>query len=275
MTTVDPTTATTLVAEPTPLVSRKTIVLGGRIALAIGLLLAWQWGAVAFGSVFFAYPVDVVERLVEITLSGELFSDIGATLRVSSIGFVLGCVAGVLLPFALRRSPRWTRAIEPYVLASQGIPKYALAPWLILWFGIGDLPKLVIVTLMVFYIPFVNTFAGIRGVDQRFINMARVMGASEVKISREVIWNSLLPFFFTSLKVSLPRAVSACIVGEFLVSSAGVGHYIEHAREVSDTVGVFAGIVVATTLVLVVNAIVERLERHALRWRPVDRDMVL
>ena len=274
MTTIDPTTAT-LVEEPRPLVSRKTIVVGGRIALAIVLLLAWQWGAVAFGSIFFAYPVDVVWRLVEITQTGELFQDIEATLRVSAIGFVLGCVAGVLLPFLLHRSPRWTQAIEPYVLASQGVPKYALAPWLILWFGIGDLPKLVIVTLMVFYIPFVNTFAGIRGVDQRFVNMARVMGASEVKISREVIWNSLLPFFFTSLKVSLPRAVSACIVGEFLVSSAGVGHYIEHAREVSDTVGVFAGIVVATALVLVVNAIVERLERHALRWRPVDRDMVL
>ena len=110
MTTIDPTTAT-LVEEPRPLVSRKTIVVGGRIALAIVLLLAWQWGAVAFGSIFFAYPVDVVWRLVEITQTGELFQDIEATLRVSAIGFVLGCVAGVLLPFLLHRSPRWTQAI--------------------------------------------------------------------------------------------------------------------------------------------------------------------
>ncbi len=274
MTTIDPAEAA-LGTVPAPLVSRKTIVVLGRIGLAIALLLGWQWGAMAFGSVFFAYPLDVLQRLGEITRSGELFEDIGATLRVSAIGFVLGCVAGVIVPFLLSRSPRWTEAIEPYVLASQGVPKYALAPWLILWFGIGDLPKLVIVTLMVFYIPFVNTFAGIRGVDRRFINMARVMGASEVRISREVVWNSLLPFFFTSLKVSLPRAVSACIVGEFLVSTAGVGHYIEHAREVSDTVGVFAGIVVATALVLIINAVVEHLERRALRWRPMDRDMAL
>ena len=83
-----------------------------------------------------------------------------------------------------------------------------------------------------------------------------------------MIWNSLLPFFFTSLKVSLPRAVSACIVGEFLVSTEGVGHYIEHAREFSDTVGVFAGIVVATTLVLAINGLVEYLERRALRLAP-------
>ena len=110
---------------------------------------------------------------------------------------------------------------------------------------------------MVFYIMFVTVFAGIRGVDQRLVNMARIIGASESKISREVIWNSLQPFFFTGLKIALPRAVSACIVGEFLVSTEGVGYYIEHAREVSDTVGVFAGIVVATALVLMINGIVE------------------
>jgi sulfonate transport system permease protein len=272
MTTIEETGA---YVEREPLISRKTIVALGRIVLAILLLLAWQAGADAFGSVFFAAPRDVLARLVEITKSGELFTDIAATLRVSTIGFVLGTVAGVLLPFLLRRSKRWTEAIEPYILGSQGIPKYALAPWLILWFGIGDVPKLVIVTLMVFYIPFVNVFAGIRGVDQRLIKMARIVGASETKISREVYWNWLQPFFFTALKVSLPRAVSACIIGEFLVSTEGIGHYIEHARELSDTVGVFAGVVVATTLVLVINGMVVYLERRALAWRPTDRDMEL
>lgn len=262
-------------AAPRPLLSRKAIVVAGRIALAILLLAGWQMGARTFGSVFFAYPLDVMRRLVEIARSGQMATDLIATLRVSATGFVLGSVAGVLLPFLLRRSQRWTDAIEPYVLASQGVPKYALAPWLILWFGIGDTPKLVIVTLMVFYIPFVNVFAGIRGVDQRLVRMARIVGASETRISREVYWNSLLPFLFTSLKVSLPRAVSACIVGEFLVSTEGVGHYIEHARELSDTVGVFAGIVVATALVLAVNGMVEYLERRALAWRPTDRDMVV
>jgi ABC-type nitrate/sulfonate/bicarbonate transport system permease component len=263
------------VLERPPAVSRKTIVLLGRIALAVLLLALWQWGAVSLGSVFFAYPMDVLRRLGEIAMNGVLFADIVATLRVSAIGFAIGTLCGVLLPFALRRSQRWTDAIEPYILGSQGIPKFALAPWLILWFGIGDAPKLVVVTTVVFYIPFVNVFAGIRGVDQRLVRMARIVGASETKISREVYWNSLLPFFFTALKIALPRAVSACIVGEFLVSTTGVGHYIEHARELSDTVGVYAGIVVATALVLVINALVVSLERRALAWRPVDREMVV
>jgi NitT/TauT family transport system permease protein len=179
----------------------------------------------------------------------------------------------MLIPFLLRRSPRATAAIEPFIMASMGIPKYALAPWLILWFGIGDLPKLVVVTLVVFYILFITTFTGIRGVDQRLINMARIVGASETAIAREIIWNSLLPFFFTGLKIAFPRAVSATIVGEFLVSTEGVGRYIEHSRQVADTTGIFAGIAIA--LVLAINGSVNLIERWALSWRPVEREMTL
>jgi len=154
-----------------------------------------------------------------------------------------------------------------------GIPKYALTPWRILWFGIGDRPKVIVVTLFVFYIVFITVFAGVRGVDQRLISMARVAGASERAIARKVIWVSLLPFFFTGLKVALPRAVSAAIVGEFLVATEGIGFSIEKARQLSDTTGVFAGIVVAVALVLLINAIFNALEKRALKWRPTDRDM--
>jgi len=131
------------------------------------------------------------------------------------------------------------------------------------------------VVLMVFYVVFITTFAGIRAVDRRLIDMARIAGAGEAAIAREIVWKSLLPFFFTGLKVALPRAVSATIVGEFLVASEGVGHYIEYSRQVSDTTGVFAGIVVATALVLAINAAVNAIERRVLGWRPVDRDMQL
>src|SRR5207244_11218917 len=98
---------------------------------------------------------------------------------------------GVLLPFLLRRSPRVREAVEPYIMASMGIPKYALAPWLILWFGIGDLPKLVVVTLMVFYIIFITTTAGIGAVDHRLLNMATVAGAGEAGIAPATPWQWL------------------------------------------------------------------------------------
>ena len=182
--------------------SRKWTVYGGRLLLAGALIGAWEYGARTLGKLFFAPPIEVLQR-------------------------------------------------------------------------IGDLPKLVVVTLVVFYILFITTFAGIRGVDQRLVKMARIIGAGEGVISREIIWNSLLPFFFSGLKIAFPRAVSATIVGEFLVSSQGVGRYIEHARQVSDTTGVFAGIVIAIALVLAINGLVNRVERWSLSWRPVEREMQL
>ena len=92
--------------------------------------------------------------------------------------------------------------------------------------------------------------------------MARVVGASEAAISREVIWNSLLPFFFAALKIALPRAISAAIIGEFLVGNEGLGYLIESSRQNFDTTGVFTGIVVATALVLVINAALVRIDRQ-------------
>jgi NitT/TauT family transport system permease protein len=254
-------------------IPRQWIVIGGRVLLGLALLAAWEWGSRSFGPLFFAPPLATAQRIVEMAASGKLLTDVIATLRVSALGFVIGCACGIGLPFLLRRSERLTQAIEPFILASMGIPKYALTPWLILWFGIGDRPKVIVVTLFVFYIVFITVFAGMRSVDPRLISMARVVGSSERTIARKVIWVSLLPFFFTGLKVALPRAVSAAIVGEFLVATEGIGFSIERARQLSDTTGVFAGIVIAVALVLLINGIVNVLERRALKWRPTDRDM--
>ncbi len=256
-------------------ISRKWLVYGGRTLLTLILLAAWDYGARTLGPLFFAPPLETAQRLWELARNGQMFSDILATMRVAVAGFAIAGIIGVMLPFLLRRSPRATEAVEPTIMFTMGIPKYALAPWLILWFGIGDMPKLVVVALVVFYIVFITTFAGIRSVDRRLVNMARVIGASERRISREIIWTSLLPFFFTGLKIAFPRAVSATIVGEFLVSTQGVGRYIEGARQVSDTTGVFAGVVIALALVLVINAILNGIERWSLRWRPVEREMEL
>jgi ABC-type nitrate/sulfonate/bicarbonate transport system permease component len=155
------------------------------------------------------------------------------------------------------------------------VPKYALVPLFILWFGIDDAPKLWLVGLLVFYPIFIAVFAGIRNVDRRLISMARVLGASEAAIAREVIWNSLLPFLFAALQIALPRAVSAAIIGEFLVGNEGLGYMIEYSRQNLDTTGVFAGVLVATALVLVINAVLLRIDRRLNAWRPVDRHMEL
>jgi NitT/TauT family transport system permease protein len=260
-------------AGRTPIGWRQYAVTVGRIVLVLLLLAAWKVGADVAGPLYVADPAKVAQRIVEDAASGALLRHIYVTLRLATIGFAIGCAFGVALPFLLRRLPRLTAAVEPYIMASVGVPKYALVPLFILWFGIDDAPKLWLVGLLVFYPVFIAVFAGIRNVDRRLINMARVAGASEAAISREVVWNSLLPFFFASLKIALPRAVSAAIIGEFLVGNEGLGFLIENSRQNFDTTGVFAGVVVSTAVVLAINAVLVGLDRYFSAWRPVDRDM--
>jgi len=263
------------VSKIAPVRSRRYAIIAGRIGLAGALLCAWKLGADAAGPLYAADPSMVFQRIISDTLSGSLLRHVYVTLRLSAIGFAVGCAFGVALPFLLRRMPRLTNAVEPYIMASVGIPKYALVPLFILWFGIDDAPKLWLVGLLVFYPIFIAVFAGIRNVDRRLISMARVLGASEAAISREIIWNSLLPFFFAALKIALPRAVSAAIIGEFLVGNEGLGYMIEYSRQNLDTTGAFAGVLVATALVLVINALLQRTDRRLNAWRPVDRHMEL
>ena len=254
---------------------RRHAVTAGRLALAAALLIAWKLGAQVAGPLYLADPLQVATRMLADAQSGELARHVYVTLRVSALGFALGCGCGIALPFLLRRAPRLTAALEPYIMASVGIPKYALVPLFILWLGIDDAPKLTLVGLLVFYPVFIAVFAGIRNVDRRLIDMARVLGAGESTIAREVIWNSLTPFFFAALKIALPRAISAAIIGEFLVGNEGLGYMIEHSRQNFDTVGVFAGVVVATALVLAINGVLAALDRRMHAWRPVDREMEL
>ncbi len=247
----------------------------GRILLLIALVGLWKLGADVAGPLYIADPFKVLQRIITDTQSGVLVRHVYVTLRLSLIGFAIGCAAGIVMPFILRTVPRISNAIEPYIMASVGIPKYALIPLFILYFGIDDAPKLWLIGLLVFYPIFIAVSAGIRSVDRRLINMARIAGASEYTIAREVIWNSLLPFFFAALKISLPRAVSAAVIGEFLVGNEGLGYLIEHSRQNFDTVGVFEGIVVATALVLVLNTVLVWADKRVNGWRPTERHMEL
>jgi NitT/TauT family transport system permease protein len=252
--------------------SRRLAVAAGRFALALLLVLAWHLGAERLGPLVLPAPTAVFDRLVEIATSGQLWRDTYATLGLSLAGFALGCAAGIALPFLLRLSPRLTAALEPYIMMTVGVPKYAMMPLFILWFGVDHAPKLILVGILVFYVVFIAVFAGIRAVDRRLVAMARIVGAGEAVIAREVIWNSVLPFFFAALKVAMPRAVSAAIVGELLVGGQGLGHYIENARQTTDIVGVFAGIIVATALVLAINAALVFADRRLGAKRGVVND---
>ena len=247
---------------------RNRNVLIGRIVLGVGLIALWALAAHLLGPLLLPRPDEVVVRLIETIVSGVLPRHALSTLSLAASGFIAAAVAGVVIPLALAFVPRTGEAIAPYVRGAMGLPPFALAPLLVLWLGIGSAPKLVIVFAVVFFLMFTATDAGVRNIDGKLVTMSRVLGASRSTLAREVLLPSTLPFIIVGAKVAIPRAIGAAIVGEFIVSDQGIGHYIEHSRQMSDNVGVFAGVVAVTALILAINAVLKRIEHMLLGWRP-------
>lgn len=245
-------------------------VTGGRIALAAATIALWQIALAIAGPSYMAGPFDVADRLMSMLRSGSLAPHVLATLRVSAVGLVGGGLAGIVLPLALWPFPRLLAGVEPIVVASAGIPKYALVPLFVLWLGIDEGPKFWLTGLLVFYPIFGAVVAGASAIEQRLVDMARVIGAGRLEVIRFVIWPAMFSFVFASFRIAVPRAFSAAIVGELLVGGQGVGYLIESARQSLDIVGVFSGVTVATALVLIPAAAVRRVERRVLSWRPTE-----
>ena len=249
------------------------MIVWGRVLVGIACLAGWQATHLALGSEWISSPADIGHRLLEITASGELVRHTVATLTEAMFGFLLGGGAGILLPFALRLSPRLTAALDPFFTAAMGVPKLALAPLLILWFGIGVVSKIVFVAAVVFFFLFFNTLAGMRSIDPRLASAVRVLGAREWTVTWEIAWHTALPYVFAGLKVALPRAIGAAVVGEFIAADRGLGYYINNARSMADPVGLFTGVTLVTLLVLAIDAGLERVQARSLAWRPLTRDV--
>ena len=241
----------------------------GRILVAALLLLGWEIAHRLLGDTYVAAPVAVSSRVVALVTSGEIWQHLHSTLLVAAVGFLLGWLAGFALPILLSRSRRLMSALEPYVIGAMGIPLFALIPLLILWFGIGMSPRVVIVTSMVFFMVFITTLSGLRALDRRVMDMGRVLGATDWQLTLHIRRHAMRPFLFAGLKLAVPRAISATIVSEFLVAENGLGYYIEHGRQTADTVGVFAGIVLVVMLVAGCDLVLSAWDRRAARWQPV------
>jgi NitT/TauT family transport system permease protein len=215
-----------------------------------------------------APPLQTLVRLAELMQSGALAAMVWTTLAETAGGLLIGAGLGVVLPFLVQMSPRWTAVIEPFAQAGVGVPKLALSPILLVWFGIGMTGKVVLVALMTFFLVFVATFSGIRSVGPSLIRTVSVFGASRVDIAREVLWHSAQPFVWAALRAALPWAINAALVGEFLAAHEGIGHYIHHSYNLADITGVYAGILATVVLILVADTLLGAVQRRSLAWRP-------
>jgi NitT/TauT family transport system permease protein len=239
-----------------------------RLLPGIAILVFWQWASGRLiKEIYVSKPTAVAARLYELFASGEIYPHLWTTGEELVLGYVIGVAGGILGGYALGRSPRLANIFEPYVMGFYGIPKIALAPLFIIWFGIGIGSKVALAAIMVFFLVFYNVYTGVRSVDRELINLSLVMGANQRQLTYHVYLPAAAPFVLLGMRMAVPYSVIGVIVGEFTSSISGLGLFIHEASSTYDPAGVFAGITILLLFVIGANFLAGRLERRLLRWK--------
>lgn len=241
----------------------------GRVVFAAAFFAVWELASGRIVDQFFvSRPSAIAASLWAMATKEALAYHLQFTIVEALVGYLIGASAGLVSGFLIARSDLVYRIVEPFVVAFYGIPRIALAPLFILWFGIGITSKIAVAAVMVFFIVFINTIAGIRAASPQLLQVARVMGASEWDLVRKVIFPAATPFIVAGLQITVPQAMIGAIVGEFISSNRGVGHLISRAAGWLDTPGLFAGILALLVVVLLMNVGITALGNHLMRWNP-------
>lgn len=220
---------------------------------------------------FISRPSLILERLWEWITTGTLWFHLWITMQETMGGFLLGAATGVLFGFVLGKNRFLAEVLDPYIIAVYSLPKIALAPLVILWFGLGLMPKVVLAAIVVFFLVFYNAFTGIREVDRELVDVLRLMGATPLQILMKVELPSALTLIFLGLKMSVPYALIGAIVGEMMAANRGIGAMLQNSAGQFDTAGVFAALVVLMIVSTVLNAVLQRSEGMVLRWKEAGR----
>jgi NitT/TauT family transport system permease protein len=239
-----------------------------RVGLVAAVLIGWQAASGTLLDPFWvSSPAAVFKTLVSWTASGQLEYHLAVTFKETFAGFVIGATAGVLFALLIGASDTLHRTVDPFVTAVYGVPKIALAPLFIMWFGIGLAPKIVLAAISVFFLVFFSTLRGVREVDLKMVDALRTMGASKLAIQRMVIFPAALPWLFTGLKLGLPYGFVGAVAAEMMASNAGIGYLTQNSAGQLDTAGVFAALFALMLVTTLLNEALGRLENWIFRWR--------
>jgi sulfonate transport system permease protein len=242
-----------------------------RIALPLALLAIWQvLASLGFTSSHtMPAPSLILVSLWKLIVTGQLAPNLLVSLLRVSVGLAVGVTVGTVLGLAVGLSRRGEDFIDPTVQMARTLPHLALIPLMILWFGIGEAPKIVIIALGASFPIYLNLFAAIRGTDRKLLEAAGMLGLS----AREVIWHvvlpSALPGFLVGLRQALGIAWISLVVAEQINATSGIGYLVMNAQEFLQTDVIFDGLLIYAVLGLATDRLVRSLERRLLAWRPI------
>ncbi|ROO86694.1 sulfonate transport system permease protein [Actinocorallia herbida] len=240
-----------------------------RAIVPVFLIAAWQTAA-ASGVIdvrLFSSPVRTASRLVELTVDGTLPGNLLISVCRAALGLGLGVATALLLGVAAGLWTLGEELIDSTVQMVRTVPVFALTSVFVVWFGFGELPKILLIAMACFFPVYLNVYAGVRGVDRGLIEMAGAMGKTQWQVIRHVLLPGAMPQTLVGLRFSFSISVLALVIAETLNATSGLGYLLMTAQQYVDTDTIFACVIVYCLLGIAVDVLVRSLERRFLVWR--------
>jgi NitT/TauT family transport system permease protein len=244
-----------------------------RLVMFAVLLAIWEAGVryKMIDPYFTSQPSMIFQRLYEWAVGGQLAQHVPITILEAFLGFVIGTAIGGVTGFIFGWFEKVAELLDPFIIAIYSLPKVALAPLFILWFGIGIETKIILTATIVFFLVFFNTYAGVRDVNRELVDIVRLMGAGTLQVLWRVVLPSAMTVIFVGLRVSVPYALIGAVVGEMMASNRGIGFLLTNSTGQFDTAGAFAALVLLVIISTFLNGMIVALEKYLLRWKKTQR----
>lgn len=239
------------------------LIVAAQIGIFVGLIALWEIAAdlKLIDPFFWSQPTTIWSTLIVFLTEGNAFTDIVYTFQSTLIGFALGTVAGALLGMSFWWSPNYARIMQPYVVCLESIPKLALAPLIVLVFGIGLPSKVAIAVALTIVVSTLTAYAGVRAVDKDQERLFYSIGASRWQVFSKLVVPSCIPWIISILRVNIGLALTGAIVGEFVASEHGLGRTILYAGSTYEISLVWVAVLVLAALSMVMYVIVGWIEK--------------
>nr|WP_236619650.1 ABC transporter permease [Bacillus sp. 1NLA3E] len=250
-------------------IQKQLIVMLRGLILPVAVVAIWQLVG-SFGLVsktLLPTPWAILGSFTDLIVTGELWGHMEISIWRAAIGFVIGAGLGLLLGLFVGFSNKTEHFMDPSLQMLRTVPHLAVAPLFILWFGFGETSKILLIAKGAFFPIYVNTFLGIRGVDSKLFDVARVLEFSRLKLITKLIIPAALPNILLGVRLSLGVAWLGLVVAELMGSSEGIGYMIMDARQFSNTEVVFVGIIIFALVGKFTDSVVRLFETRLLKWQ--------
>ncbi|MBP7566400.1 MAG: ABC transporter permease [Burkholderiaceae bacterium] len=245
------------------------------LAVLVFVIACWHIAVTAFkvSHLIFPGPAAVAKAVYDLFATGEVWPHLWVTLYEILMGFAVGALAGFVLGALIGQSALLEAVLYPYVVAFQTVPKVAIAPLFVLWFGFDTTSKVVITATIVFFPVLANTIVGLRSAPRDQIDLMTAFTASTWHVFRMVRLPHALPYVFAGLDIGIVLAVIGAIVGEFVGAQAGLGYLILQRNFSMDAGGMFAILIVLSVIGIVLHAVMKAIARRVIFWADAFADI--